>query len=159
MWILGLNIGHNGSVALYNNSNLVFYIEEERLTKVKYDGHPIAGIDAAYKYTDHIDMVIVCSTRNGFSTDYDDVYRKTIRKKQPYHNFEYIEAGNEHHSIHAAAAFYNSGFDSAAALIVDGAGSFAYHSVNNSLFDQYISAEISDTKEIKEEIFNLSSRL
>jgi carbamoyltransferase len=155
MWVLGLNIGHNGSVALYNDTNLVFYVEEERLTKVKYDGHPISGIDAAYKYTDHIDMVIVCATRNGFSTQHDDVYRKTIRKKQPYHDFKYIEAGHDHHSVHAACAFYNSGFDSAAALIVDGAGSFASHSINNSLFDQYVSEEISDSTEIKEEIFNL----
>ena len=31
--------------------------------------------------------------------------------------------GNIHHKLHAAAAFYNSGFESAAAVIVDdGAG-------------------------------------
>jgi carbamoyltransferase len=156
MWTLGLNTGHNASVALYNDSNLVFYVEEERLTKFKYDGHPIAGIDAAYKYTDKIDLVLVCYTRNNFTKEHDDVYRKTIRKKQPYHDFQYIEVGNEHHSIHAACAFYNSGFDSAAALIVDGAGSFAYSSVDNPLFNEYLNTKITfDGFTDEEKIFNL----
>jgi carbamoyltransferase len=38
--------------------------------------------------------------------------------------------GHIHHQLHAACAFYNSGFDSAVAIIVDGAGS-RYDGTNN----------------------------
>lgn len=39
--------------------------------------------------------------------------------------------GHIHHQLHAACAFYNSGFDSAVAVIVDGAGS-RYDGTNNT---------------------------
>lgn len=126
MWILGINIGHNGSTALYNDSELIFYIEEERLTRQKYDGNPFAGIDLAYKYTDHIDYLAICSTSNNFPVvpwNTEDVYSSVIRKKQPGVRFETVPAGDIHHLTHALTAFYNSGFDDAAALIIDGAGS------------------------------------
>jgi carbamoyltransferase len=35
-----------------------------------------------------------------------------------------IDLGHLHHELHAACAFYNSGFETAACLIVDGAGTF-----------------------------------
>jgi carbamoyltransferase len=35
-----------------------------------------------------------------------------------------VDVGNVHHKLHAAAAFYRSGFEEAAALVVDGAGTF-----------------------------------
>jgi carbamoyltransferase len=155
MWILGINVGHNGSVALYNDANLVFFVEEERLTKLKYDGHPIIGIETAYKYTDHIDMLLVCHTRNHFSLygTYNDVYRKSIKKKQPYHDFKYIELGDDHHLMHAACAFYNSNFDSAAALIVDGSGSNAYSSVINTTFNQHLLTKMRTGGHTEEEKF------
>lgn len=126
MWILGINIGHNGSTALFNDNELVFYIEEERLTRTKYDGNPFAGIDLAFKYTDHIDYLAICSTSNNFPMvpwNTEDVYSSVVRKKQPGIPFQTVPAGDIHHLTHALTAFYNSGFDNAAALIIDGAGS------------------------------------
>jgi carbamoyltransferase len=148
MWVLGVNVGHNGSVALYQNTDLIFYVEEERLTKTKYDGHPIAGINLAYEYTDHIDVLLVCHTRNCFSENqlFGDVYRKTVRKKQPYHDFKYFELGNEHHLTHAACAFYNSNFDSAAAIVADGSGSSAYSLIKNTTFNQHLLSGVGHTE-------------
>ena len=34
--ILGISVGHNSSVALISNGELVYYLEEERLSK-RYD--------------------------------------------------------------------------------------------------------------------------
>lgn len=130
MWILGINIGHNGSTALFNDNKLVFYVEEERLTRQKYDGNPFAGIDLAFTYTDAIDYLVICSTSNGFPKapwTGEDIYTSAVRKKQPGKPFETIPAGEIHHLTHALTAFYNSGFDQAAALIIDGAGSSATH--------------------------------
>ncbi len=126
MWLLGINVGHNGSAALYHNSELVFYIEEERLSRMKYDGNPFLGMERAYEYTDAIDYLIICGTRNAFGKvpwTGEDVYSCYIRKKQPKHKFETIKLGDDHHLTHAFTAFYNSGFVDAAALIIDGAGS------------------------------------
>jgi len=126
MYLLGINIGHNGSTALFKDSELIFYVEEERLTRQKYDGNPFAGIDLAFTHTDHIDFLVICSTSNNFPItpwSQEDVYTSVVRKKQPGRHFQTVPAGDMHHMTHALTAFYNSGFDDAAALVIDGAGS------------------------------------
>lgn len=126
MWLLGINVGHNGAAALYQDSELIFYIEEDRLSRMKYDGNPFLGIERAFEYTDHIDFLILCGTRNAFGKVFwtgEDPYSCLVRKKQPGHRVETIKLGDAHHMTHAVTAFYNSGFDDAAALVIDGAGS------------------------------------
>ena len=126
MWLLGINVGHNGPAALYKDSELIFYIEEDRLSRMKYDGNPFLGIEKAFEYTDHIDFIILCGTRNAFGLvpwTGEDAYTCLVRKKQPGHKVETIKLGDAHHMTHAVTAFYNSGFDDAAALVIDGAGS------------------------------------
>lgn len=126
MWLLGINTGHNGSVALFHDTELVFYIEEDRLSRMKYDGNPYLGMEMAFEYTDHIDFLILCGTRNAFGKmpwTGEDPYTCYVRKKQPKHKLETIKLADDHHLTHALTAFYNSGFDDAAALIIDGAGS------------------------------------
>ena len=126
MWLLGINVGHNGATALYKDSELIFYIEEDRLSRLKYDGNPFLGIEKAFEYTDHIDFIILCGTRNAFGQvpwTGEDAYTCLVRKKQPGHHVETIKMGDDHHMTHAVTAFYNSGFDDAAAIVIDGAGS------------------------------------
>ena len=126
MWLLGINVGHNGAAALYKDSELIFYIEEDRLSRMKYDGNPFLGIEKAFEYTDHIDFIILCGTRNAFSKvpwTGEDAYSCLVRKKQPGHKVETVLLGDDHHLTHAVTAFYNSGFDDAAAIVIDGAGS------------------------------------
>jgi carbamoyltransferase len=126
MWLLGINIGHNGSAALFHDKELIFYIEEDRLSRLKYDGNPYLGMEMAFNYTDHVDFLILCGTRNAFGKmpwTGEDPYTCYARKKQPKHKLETIKLADDHHLTHALTAFYNSGFDDAAALIIDGAGS------------------------------------
>lgn len=126
MWLLGINVGHNGATALYKDNELIFYIEEDRLSRLKYDGNPFLGIEKAFEYTDHIDFIILCGTRNAFGQvpwTAEDAYTCYVRKKQPGHKVETVKLGDDHHLTHAATAFYNSGFDDAAAIVIDGAGS------------------------------------
>lgn len=126
MWLLGINVGHNGATALYKDNELIFYIEEDRLSRMKYDGNPFLGLEKAFEYTDHIDFLILCATRNAFGQvpwTAEDAYTCYVRKKQPGHKLETIKLGDDHHLTHAVTAFYNSGFDDAAAVVVDGAGS------------------------------------
>ena len=126
--IVSVARGHNASTTLMVNGKIIFYLEEERLSRWKRDGCPMMGIKKVFDYVDHIDHLVVCHThRNGPQCDWtgEDIYygmvRKLTRKKVKF-STTYIDT--IHHQLHGTAAFYNSGFDSAAVLIADGAGSF-----------------------------------
>ena len=142
MWLLAINTGHNGATALYKDSELIFYIEEDRLSGWKYDGNPYLGMEKAFDYTDHIDFLILCGTRNAFGKmpwTSEDPYTCYVRKKQGSKKLKVkysgttvqqirqemttVQLGDDHHLTHACTAFYNSGFDNAVAVVVDGAGS------------------------------------
>ncbi len=121
MNILAINPGHNGSAALLVDGELKFYIEEERLSRVKYDGNPFKGIIEALKYG--VDILVLGGTQQEFPKlpwTGEDPYTGLVRKFNP--NIKIYNLGQAHHLGHAASAFYNSGFDEAAAVIVDGAG-------------------------------------
>lgn len=121
--ILGINPGHNGSVALVIDGELVYFIEEERLSRMKYDGNPFRGIlDILSRW--HVDEIIIGGTSANLPTlpwTGEDPYTALVRKFNPKVISSRI--GNEHHLSHAVTGFYNSGFSKALAIIIDGAGS------------------------------------
>jgi len=122
MNILAINPGHNGSAALLVDGELKFYIEEERLSRNKYDGNPFVGIIEALKYG--VDILVLGGTSEHFPQlpwTGEDPYSGLLRKFNP--NIQIVNVGGAHHVGHAANAFYNSGFEKAAAVIVDGSGS------------------------------------
>lgn len=122
MNILGINPGHNGAAALLIDGELEFYIEEERLSRSKYDGNPLMGIIEGL--THGIDVLVIGGTSNDLPSlpwTGEDPYTALVRKHNP--KVQSIRVGHIHHIGHAASAFYNSGFDDAAAVIVDGSGS------------------------------------
>ena len=126
--IVSVARGHNGSTTLLVDGKVVFYLEEERLSRFKYDGSPLLGIQKVFDYVDHIDHLVICHThRHGPVLDWsgEDAYkgwtRKLARKK---FEFQTHEIDTIHHEMHSACGFYNSGFETAACVIADGAGSF-----------------------------------
>lgn len=135
-WIAGVTRGHNGSVCLLKDGEVVFYIEEERLSRKKYDGGPFAGILKIKEYTDKLDYLVVAHTTpldTAGKIDFtgDNMYEGLARKIgliDRYHNGpnhpQVIDVAMIHHEMHGACAFYNSGFKEAAVLVVDGAGTF-----------------------------------
>lgn len=128
--ILAINPGHNGSVALVVDGNIAYYAEEERLTRSKYDGNPFRGMIQILS-THPVDELVIGGTSQQLPQlpwTAEDPYTALARKFNP--NIKVTNLGNLHHLGHASAAFYGSGFDSAAAIIVDGAGSFHQEQVN-----------------------------
>ena len=134
-YILGISRGHNAGVCLLKDGEIVFALEEERLTRAKYDGGPYATMIKVKEYTDKVDAIVISHTQSLEETagkvDYmgEDVYTGLARKlglidrKVDLHNHPQVfDLSAQHHKIHAACAFYRSGFDEAAAVIVDGAG-------------------------------------
>ena len=137
-WIAAIARGHNSGVCLMKDGEIVFSIEEERLTRQKYDGGPYASMVKILEYTDKLDYLVVAHTQSLKDTagtvDYtgDDVYTGLARKlglienkNIDLHNHpQVVDLSYMHHKLHSACAFYRSGFDDAVSLIVDGAGTF-----------------------------------
>ena len=126
--IASISRGHNSSTTLMVDGEIIFYLEEERITRRKYDGSPFMGLLKVFDYVDHIDHLVVCHThRQGPETDWtgEDAYAGFVRKiaRQSF-KFETHFIDEIHHQMHATCAFMNSGFQSAAILVADGAGSF-----------------------------------
>ena len=122
--ILGINPGHNGSACLVADGELVYYLEEERLSRLKYDGNPFKTmVDIMSRY--HVDELVIVGTHPDhplLGWTMEDVFTGLVRKYNP--NVKTTILGHEHHLTHAACAFYNSGFTKAVAVIVDGAGTY-----------------------------------
>lgn len=144
MWIAGIARGHNGGVCLLKDGEIVFSIEEERLSRVKYDGGPLASINKILEYTDKLDFMVFAHTTPLLETsgtiEYtgDNMYvgfaRKLgliDRKGHPHGHPQVIDLSHIHHKLHAACAFYRSGWESATALVVDGAGTFIPSAIRN----------------------------
>ena len=144
MWIAGITRGHNSSVCLLKNGEIVFSIEEERLSRSKYDGGPYAAMLKILEYTDKLDYIAIAHTQSLADTagkvDFtgEDIYtglaRKLgliSRKENPFKHPQVIDMSSVHHKLHAACAFYRSGFKEAVAVIVDGAGTFVPLQISN----------------------------
>lgn len=121
--ILAINPGHNGSAALVSDGVLQYYIEEERLSRMKYDGNPFRGMLEAITNMPINELIIAGTGQEEHKLPWtgENSYTALVRKFNP--NVKVTHIGNEHHLGHAAAAFYNSGFEEAVAIVVDGAGS------------------------------------
>ena len=132
MVILGINISHDASICLFKDGNIEFYLEEERLQKIKHfhvthldDECTLQAILKLKKYVDYIDYVV-------FTTDSKEnpIQDKQICEKIVNDILHLnIKIGNvelclqHHHLHHAYNGFYNSGFKKAGVLVIDGAGS------------------------------------
>ena len=125
--ILGIHPGHNGSAVLVSNGKLIYYLEEERLSRAKRDGNPFRTmVDICSKYK--IDELVVGGTNdpNEFHSlpwTGENSYISLVIKYNPKVKISYFSSS--HHLIHASIAFFNSGFDKASTIIIDGAGSRA----------------------------------
>lgn len=123
--VLGIHPGHNSSAALVSDGKLIYYLEEERLTRIKRDYWPFKTIiDVCSRYK--VDELVIGGTKDPNEIFYtsvgEGIYASLVNK---YHNSVNTHLVNDkHHLLHASSAFYNSGFDSAAILVIDGAGSF-----------------------------------
>jgi carbamoyltransferase len=146
LWIAGITRGHNAGVCLLKDGEIVFAIEEERLSRKKYDGGPYASMMKILEYTNKLDFIFVAHTQSLDETagrvDFtgDDVYTGLARKLglisrdpaiDPRNHPQVIDLSKIHHKLHAGCAFYRSGFKKAVAVIVDGAGTFIPLSINN----------------------------
>ena len=140
-YIAGIARGHNAGVCLLKDGEIVFAIEEERLSRYKYDGGPLASMIKILEYTDKIDYLAISHTQDADEpmNDYvrQDVYTALARKLRLIEDPEtqVVKYHSQHHRSHAALAFYRSGFEKASAIIVDGAGTFVERPDGQTMFE------------------------
>ena len=144
IWVAGITRGHNGGVCLLKNGEVVFSAEEERFTRFKYDGSPLAGIRKILEYTNELDYVAFAHTqaldgRNGpelrLEWTGENVYVGMLRKfglikdenynvSKPQEHSQIFDFSMDHHKLHAWCGLVRSGWQDATILVVDGAGTF-----------------------------------
>jgi carbamoyltransferase len=132
MIIVGINKSpHNSSVVLMKDNDIIFHIESERISHMKYDGFPFSAMSKIKDYVDHVDVIALAGFAD--STPFDSFRRHNVYKAyimtisrtfaSNEENMRVYDFGTQHHATHAAISFYNSGFDEALCVVKDGSGS------------------------------------
>jgi len=133
MNILGVNIGHNSSLALVSDGKLVFYLEEERLSRNKRDAYPY---ELLKKYLKPFNIDQINFTGTGKAIENASIFHLLNK----IFNFSLItphvnQFYYEHHLCHAFCAFMNSGFDKANNIVIDyGGTTVGYTQESESIF-------------------------
>ena len=117
MKILGLGgSDHDVSAAIVEDGVITCAIAEERVTRKKY------GLDSNLMYG-YSRKYVLNATRNKLS-DMDLIVIDEILPETAYWGIKKNILKVNHHMLHAASTFFTSGYQKAAILIVDNAGSF-----------------------------------
>jgi carbamoyltransferase len=132
MIVLGINAGitkkgrplNDGGAALIVNGKIACAIQEERLTRVKYD----SGFEKSIKYVcdtakvefSEIDKVIVTSCIDGIWSKKEAM--EILKLKEKYGFSEEKVEVISHHLSHAYNGFISSGFDESLICVIDNTG-------------------------------------
>jgi carbamoyltransferase len=122
--ILGINPFHNGSACVLSDGEVVYFLEEERLSRYKHDANPFRSIlDILDRY--RIDEVVIAGINiNDAVLNYsnEDPFYSLIRKFYP--KLKVTSISDSHHLAHCFHTFFNSGFKQSLCFIIDSGGSF-----------------------------------
>jgi len=135
MNILGLYRHHNGSICLLKDGEILFHLEEERATRMKLSSYPLLVLNKVLdyvKYPEEIDHMVISGVSklpeqadafspNMYVTYFDKLMKAASGCKTE--GFKWHDWPHNHHEMHCALAFYNSGFDKAVVIVADGGGS------------------------------------
>ena len=125
--ILGINPFHNGSVCILSDGELIFYQEEERLTRSKYDEYPfqtLIYILDNFPIHDIVTTGINIAKKMAVSPFVKEPFEHLILRKLGFNNLtQIIDFSENHHLTHVASSFYNSGFSEAIGIVIDAGGS------------------------------------
>lgn len=150
MWILGFKAeGHDSSAALVKDGELVFAIEEERLTREKHTSNfPLRSIKACLEFASlSINDVGALCVGNDFKklikkrlSYWHDYYPMAYDRMEneikvflsKFHNYEQFVREQlcfdkeiyfcDHHTAHLASSYYLSKFNNSALYSIDGCG-------------------------------------
>ena len=130
--LLAYNCFHDASICFMEDPTSFFHLEEERVSRHKNDHRPYLAIaDSRDRIKDlgYIFHTTICDYKDDYRyrtvLDYTFELTKKVDQEDfnnPFKKVEYLDWTNDHHLFHAALGFYNSGFEDAVCISVDGAG-------------------------------------
>ncbi len=117
MNIVGISQWHNSSLCFLEKGNIKLHIENERLSKIKYDND-------YYNLLDYLPSKIDILCVAGVSKNINVAEKiKSLVENRYKKKFIFFNIWEAHHKFHAACSFYNSGFKEAICIVKDGMGS------------------------------------
>ena len=135
---LCINAFHDASITLMEDGKVIAHLLEERHKNMKHCTDPLISLSKVIDYVDHIDLV---SFTHLFPEHYSPQIYLTYLKhlsavKVPTQCPQFMDVRGHlqhtcHHDLHAICAFRNSGFEDAAIVILDGAGSTHWYGKEN----------------------------
>ena len=119
MNILAVNYGvHDAAACVLADGEVKSFYKEERLTGIKRDTEPKLAIkQCLVDFDDKIDYALVISYPGTNPKQYS-----LVKKFTGINDINVIDYSHQHHTSHAALAFYNSGFDESLVIVIDGQG-------------------------------------
>lgn len=121
---------HNASICILKDKEILLLLQEERVSRIKNDSSsPFEMLNHIQDYTKVIDYLCLCNMgedEKKIICDFLDFNQIKV------HNIIF-EGSNNHHLYHASSAFYGSGFEESACLVIDGWGG-VFGDMKNNLF-------------------------
>lgn len=123
MKTLGIQVHHNSSACLFDDENLIYYNQEERLSKIKNQyGIPWNCLSEIKKITKEIDTVVI--TGYNYDSDFCSCIYDSIKNHLGFTiSCSWFSFFKPHHLSHAYKAFLSSNFEESLVFVWDGRGS------------------------------------
>jgi carbamoyltransferase len=146
---IGVSYGHDASTCLLGDGEILLHTQEERCSRNIRDQIPFWSLVKAAKKTENLKHLCVSGIKppskiedfNFFEnlTFYDLITKKNLTRSERYETFL---LNDYHHLCHASQAFYNSGFEEAICVVLDGTGSIFNVIQNGTNFNCYESQSV-----------------
>lgn len=109
---------HDASFCHCVDGKVDLFIEEERLSRKKHDHMPVKAV---MEYCEHEGVGLTGLEYEDYRLgDTAELFSIILKKK----NQGTYDLYSDHHNLHALCGFYNSGFEEADVVIVDGMGNY-----------------------------------
>lgn len=122
MQTIGISVAHDSAVCVIRDGEIAAYYKEERLVQKKHAKAPLTSLQRAMEEFDHFDGIAFCSVEP--EPHFQSLVFEHLNNHYGIGSVPIFNLTNEHHLQHASVAFYNSGFPTAAVVVVDRMGSW-----------------------------------
>jgi carbamoyltransferase len=122
MQTLGISVAHDSAVCVIRDGEIVAYYKEERLIQKKHAKAPLTALQRVIDEFDHFDGIAFCSVEP--EPHFQSLVLEHLNNTYDIGSVPIFNLTYEHHLQHASVGFYNSGFPSAAVVVVDRMGSW-----------------------------------
>ena len=128
-YALGIHIGHDRSVSIIKNGELIGHLAQERIDRIKHSHSPNYPYEAIECLLKKLRLKISDIQSIGVSYSHVEIPQiKSILKEEFFEKYSLKDNtgfyGVSHHLSHAESTFSSSGFGESLILVADGSGDF-----------------------------------